>query len=131
MDGFEHARAHDMYFRRCPCSTSSAIARKCTTVVSKLGGTITFKVVACDEEKKKVELHISDAGICAATPHIIEVNIKWKGSRKAVRELKVRKQAEREWTKEDRVVHKKRIDKAKLGKLGNDLFGGRLDLMGV
>ena len=77
-------------------------------VVSKLGGAIIFKVVE--------------------TPHVIELKIKWKGSRKEVRELKVRKQAEREWTKEDRVMHKKRIEKAKLGKSGNDIFGGGLHL---
>ena len=98
-------------------------------VVSKLGGAIIFKVVEFDEEKKKMELHISDAGICAATPHVIELNIKWKGSRKEVRELKVRKQAEREWTKEDRVMHKKRSEKAKLGKSGNNIFGNELHLM--
>ena len=85
-----------------------------------------------EEEKKKMELHISDAGICAATPHVIELKIKWKGSRKEVRELKVRKQAEREWTKEDRVMHKKRIEKLKkellLGKSGKDIFGGGMHL---
>ena len=80
-------------------------------------------------DKKKMELHISDSGICAARPHVIELKIKWKGSRKEVRELKVRKQAEREWTKEDRVMHKKRIEKAKLGKSGNDIFGGGLHLV--
>ena len=86
------------------------------TVVSKLNGAIIFTVADLDVEQRMIELHISDAGICAATPHVMELIIKWKGSRTEARELRVRKQAEREWTKEDRVAHKKRIEKSNLGK---------------
>ena len=38
-------------------------------------------------------------------------------------ELKVRKQSEREWTKEDRIMHKKRVDKSNLAHSGVGIVG--------
>ena len=50
-------------------------------VVSKLDGAVIFKIeVPRGDEARMMELHISDAGICAATPHVTELKITWNGS---------------------------------------------------
>lgn len=79
-------------------------------VVSKLRGAIMLKIVEYDKDDRRMLIRISDAGVCAAAPHIMDVEVEWKGSREAVKRLKIRKQLERDWTKEERVAHKKFVD---------------------
>lgn len=93
-------------------------------VVSKLDGAVIFKIEEFREETKPrmMELHISDAGICAATPHVTELKITWNGSRTKPRDLKVKTKESREWTKEDRQKHKEYIKNVEIRKMN---FGFR------
>ena len=77
---------------------------------------------ACSSAPRMMELHISGAGICAATPHVTELKITWNGSRTKPRDLKVKTKESREWTKEDRQKHKEYIKNVEIRKMN---FGFR------
>ena len=63
------------------------------------------KVTAFILEKKRCNVHLSDAGFLGASPSTTELEVRWQGSRSSITALVVKVIKNRPWSLEDRVQH--------------------------